>query len=663
MSDRSSLFDVRSSTSVTLDQVVRRETVEIPAEAPLAMPVQPLGFWQGGARRATALVADMTTRRWIVALATLAMGFAGWKATFDTIALGGVTRLEAVVLTLLAPLFLALSLWFCTAVAGFVILLGRPKDPLGIDGEAPMPKLHSRTAILMPVHNEDAAGVFARLRAMDASIAETGMSRHFDIFVLSDTRDAQVALAEQACFARFRREAHSNVFYRVRKENTGRKAGNVADWVRRWGSAYEHMLVLDADSLMTGEAMVRLADAMERHPGAGLIQTMPMIINGQTIFARTLQFATRLYGRVAWTGLAWWSGSESSFWGHNAIVRTRAFAETCGLPHLAGPKPFGGEVMSHDALESALLRRGGWSVHLAPYLDGSYEESPSNLLDFATRDRRWCRGNVQHVPLVALPGLHWMSRMHLVIGVLSYALSPLWFIALSAGITSRALMPELKKAAFTMADLQAAAHALIDWREIQATAWAMIITFLLLFGPKIMGSILVFSRKAETKGFGGKRRVAAGLVVEMLLSALVAPMLMFTQTRAIVEILAGKVGGWATQRRDADKVDFKEATAAMGWISVTGLVLGGVFWFTPDLFTSTAPILLGLVLAVPLTMLGAHKVAGLKVKANGLFMTPEERRPPAIVRAALGSACEPPIRWFARDGRPIGPTTRIRDAA
>ncbi|ATC31470.1 glucans biosynthesis glucosyltransferase MdoH [Caulobacter vibrioides] len=663
MSDRSALFDVRSSTSVSLDQVVRRDTVEIPSEAPLAMPVQPLSFWQGGARRATALIQDMTVRRWMLGLMTLAMGVAGWKASFDTIALGGVTRLETVVVTLLAPLFLALSLWFCTALIGFVVLMGKPKDPLGIDGETPMPKLHTRTAILMPVYNEDAAAVFARLRAMDASIAETGAARNFDIFVISDTRDAQVALAEQACFARFRREANCNVYYRIRKENTGRKAGNVADWVSRWGSAYEHMLVLDADSLMTGEAMVRLADAMERHPGAGLIQTMPMIINGQTIFARTLQFATRLYGRVAWTGLAWWSGSESSFWGHNAIVRTRAFAETCGLPHLPGPKPFGGEVMSHDALESALLRRGGWSVHLAPYLDGSYEESPSNLLDFATRDRRWCRGNIQHVPLIALPGLHWMSRMHLVIGVLSYALSPLWFFCLSAGLISRALMPELKKAAFTMADLKAAAHALIDWSEIQATAWAMIITFVLLFGPKILGAILVLARKGEVKGFGGKRRMAAGLAVEMLFSALVAPMLMFTQTRAIVEILAGKVGGWAAQRRDADKVDFKEAWAAMGWISLSGLILAASFWFTPDLLTATAPILAGLVLAVPLTMLGAHKVAGLKLKTNGLFMTPEERRPPAIVRAAVGTACEPPIRWFARHGRPIGPTTKIRDAA
>jgi len=187
----------------------------------------------------------------------------------------------------------------------------------------------------------------------------------------------------------------------------------------------------------------------------------------------------------------------------------------------------------------------------------------------------------------------------------------------------------------------------------------------LLFGPKILGSILVFSRKSEIKGFGGKRQVAAGLAVEMLLSALVAPMLMFTQTRAIVEILAGKVGGWATQRRDADKVDFKEASAAMGWISAAGLALAVMFWFTPDLLTATAPILAGLVLAVPLTMLGAHKAAGLKLKANGLFMTPEERRPPAIVRAALGPACEPPVRWFSgqRQAAMIAEQTAEQSAA
>jgi membrane glycosyltransferase len=93
-----------------------------------------------------------------------------------------------------------------------------------------MPKLRARTAILMPVHNEDAAEVFARLRAMDASISETGNSRAFDIFILSDTRDAAVALAEQACFARFRREAHSTSIIASARTRAARPATSPTGW-------------------------------------------------------------------------------------------------------------------------------------------------------------------------------------------------------------------------------------------------------------------------------------------------------------------------------------------------------------------------------------------------------------------------------------------------
>ncbi len=607
---------------------------DLPAGAPLDMPVRPLSEWTDTVQPVATAPQKIGQRRALMIAITLAVAALSWSATYQTVALGGLTRLEVICLGLLAPLFLALSLWFCTAVAGFAILLGKPRDPLGIDGDAPLPRLESRTAILMPIHNEDAAAVFSRLRAMDASLGELGAAHAFDIFILSDTRQDAIALAEQSHYARFRREASCAVYYRLRADNTGRKAGNVADWVRRYGAAYESMIVLDADSLMTGDAMVRMADAMGRNPGVGLIQSMPVIVNGNTVFARCLQFATHLYGRVAWTGLAWWSGAESSYWGHNAIVRTRAFAETCGLPHLPGPRPFGGEVMSHDALESTLLRRGGWSVHLAPYLEGSYEESPPNLLDFATRDRRWCQGNVQHLPLIQTRGLHWLSRVHLALGCISYVLSPLWFLALTFGVISRLLLPGLKKAAFQWADVQAAAHALVDWREIQATAWAVILTTILLFGPKILGTILVFRDKTLRRGFGGRRRILGSLALEICLSALVAPLLMFTQTRALTEILAGRHSGWARQRREVGKIRWTEARMAMGWISITGLVLAGGFWFTPDLLTATSPILLGLILAAPLAMLGASQSVGQKLRARGIFLTPEETNPPAILNQA-----------------------------
>ena len=619
---------------------------DMPAAAVLDMPRRPLTDWADRAPDAAATApSNIFARRAGMIVATLVMAGLSWNATYHTVALGGVTRLEVICLALLAPLFLALSLWFCTAAEGFLILLGKPRDPLGIDGNAPLPRLGAKTAVLMPIHNEDAAAVFARLRAIDASLSELGAAHAFDIFIISDTRQAAIALAEQSHYARFRREAGCAVYYRLRADNVGRKAGNVADWVKRHGAAYESMIVLDADSLMTGDAMIRMADAMERHPGVGLIQSMPVIINGQTVFARCLQFATRLYGRVAWTGLAWWSGAESSYWGHNAIVRTRAFAETCGLPDLPGPKPFGGEVMSHDALESALLRRGGWAVHLAPYLEGSYEESPPNLLDFATRDRRWCQGNVQHMPLIGTPGLHWLSRAHLMLGVLSYILSPLWFAALSFGVFSRLLLPGLKKAAFRWADVQAAAHALVDWSEIQATAWAIILTTILLFGPKVLGTILVFRDPALRRAFGGRRRVLGSLTLEIFLSALVAPLLMFTQTRALIEILAGRLSGWARQRREVGKVSWNEARVTVGWISITGVCLAGAFWFTPDLLTGTSPILVGLILAMPLAVLGGSQKAGNWLRTRNIFLTPEETAPPAILNHARRSRPESAPVW------------------
>jgi membrane glycosyltransferase len=607
---------------------------DLPPAAPLDMPVRPLSDWNDTVQPVATAPAKIGRRRLLMIAATLLAAGLSWSATYHTVELGGLTRLEVICLALLAPLFLALSLWFCTAVAGFAILLGKPRDPLGIDGDAPLPRLEARTAILMPIHNEDAAAVFARLRAMDASLGELGVAHAFDIFILSDTRQDAIALAEQSHYARFRREASCAVYYRLRAQNTDRKAGNVADWVRRYGAAYESMIVLDADSLMTGDAMVRMADAMNRNPGVGLIQSMPVIVNGHTVFARCLQFATRLYGRVAWTGLAWWSGAESSYWGHNAIVRTRAFAATCGLPHLPGPSPFGGEVMSHDALESTLLRRGGWSVHLAPYLEGSYEESPPNLLDFAVRDRRWCQGNIQHLPLIKMPGLHWLSRVHLALGVIAYVLSPLWFAALTFGVISRLLLPGLKKAAFQWADVEAAARAVVNWSEIQATAWAVILTTILLFGPKILGVILAFRDKALRRAFGGRRRILGSLALEMCLSALVAPLLMFTQTRALIEIMAGRRSGWARQRREAGKISWTEARQAMGWISATGIALAAGFWFTPDLLTATSPILVGLILAAPLAKLGASQKAGEWLRARSIFLTPDETNPPAILNQA-----------------------------
>ena len=212
--------------------------------------------------------------------------------------------------------------------------------------------------------------MLARLRAIYELVEETGHGARFDWFVLSDTTDPAIWIAEEKCFLKLRQDVGSAaaIFYRHRPENTARKSGNIEDWVRRFGANYECMLILDADSLMTGDSVVRLVAAMEAHPKVALIQTLPIIVNAKSLFARWQQFAGRLYGPLLAAGIAWWHGSEGNYWGHNAIIRVRAFAQYAGLPELRGRKPFGGHIMSHDFIEAALMRRGGWAIHMAPTL-------------------------------------------------------------------------------------------------------------------------------------------------------------------------------------------------------------------------------------------------------------------------------------------------------
>ena len=287
----------------------------------------------------------------------------------------------------------------------------------------------------MPIYNEAPARVFAAVQAICEDVARPGLGQSFDYFFLSDTTDPDIWIAEERALAAIRqRMPGERIYYRHRRKNTSRKAGNVADFVTRWGGAYDHMVVLDADSLMTGDTIARLAVAMEADPDAGIIQTLPLIINRNTLFARIQQFAARIAGPVIAAGLSAWMGRDGNYWGHNAIIRTRAFAAHCGLPNLRGRPPFGGHILSHDFVEAALIRRAGYAVYMLPTLGGSYEESPPSLIDLAARDRRWCQGNLQHLRVLPAKGLVLASRQHFVTGIMGYLASPLWMAQLLVGI-------------------------------------------------------------------------------------------------------------------------------------------------------------------------------------------------------------------------------------
>ena len=605
----------------------------LPGETPLAMPVQSLRVTPKGRGRPATAPRGVVLRRAFVILGAILIAMVAAHEMYLVLSVGSLSWVEGLVL----GLFVILSLWiafsFTSAVGGAFSLLRHGGGPLGIDPADPLPELSARTALLMPTYNEPPDRVLAGLEAIIRSLDATGRGAAFDIFILSDTTDADIWVAEEAGYLalRARLKGEGRIFYRRRPKNIDRKAGNIAEWVTRFGGAYDHMLVLDADSLMTGDCIVRLASGMERHPGVGLIQTLPAIIGGRTLFARLQQFASGLYGPLLAHGLAWWHGSESNYWGHNAIIRTRAFAEEAGLPHLKGRKPFGGHILSHDFIEAALMRRGGWAVHMVPWLAGSYEEGPPSITDLAVRDRRWCQGNLQHAAVLPARGLTFVSRLHLLTGIGSYITAPLWLAMLVTGllisIQARFVPPNYFPDGFSLFPSWPA-------QDPVRAAWVFVGTMSLLLAPKFLSYLLMLADRRRRRGFG----VVAGffgMLVEIVLSGLLAPVMMLVQSGGVLAILLGRDSGWNPQRRDDGSIPFLDVVSRYGGYVLLGVLLGWLaYLISPPLFWWMSPVILGLVLAVPLASLTASRAAGEVTRRLGLLTVPEERDPPLVLGAA-----------------------------
>jgi membrane glycosyltransferase len=599
----------------------------LPPESPLAMSKQQLRGAQprkGEGRPALAPVVGF--RRACIFVGTALMTSAGCYEMYQVLQVGGVTILEWMVLVLFVLLFAWIAFSFMSALAGFAVLLFRIKDPLGIDPDAPLPLIESRNAMLLPTYNEDPYQIMARLRAMCESVEQRGYGASFDWFVLSDTTDPSVWIAEEKCFLRLREDLGTgNVFYRHRPENTARKSGNIEDWIKRFGAAYDHMIVLDADSLMTEDTIVRLVSAMEAHPGVALIQTLPVVVNAKTLFARLQQFSGRLYGPLIAAGIAWWHGTEGNYWGHNAIIRLRAFAQDAGLPDLKGSKPFGGHILSHDFVEAALMRRGGWAIRMAPALGGSFEECPPSLLDFAARDRRWCQGNLQHLAVLPARGLHWVSRLHLLMGIGSYLTAPLWLLFLVFGILislqAQFVRPEYFPKGFSLFPKWPAQDPIL-------AAWVFVGTMGLLIVPKILAFILLGTQTRNRKLFGGSLLVFAGLIIETLLSGLIAPVMMVFQSVAVGEILLGRDAGWQVQRRDDGELPRDELMRKYALPTFFGVAMAGsAYAVSASLLLWMAPVIIGLLLCVPIAILSAR----VSNHNSRLFCTPEQSAPPLVL--------------------------------
>ena len=608
--------------------------VDAPATPPenrLIMPVQSFRSWQASERRRPTAPAQWTTpwlkRLFVFGGALLLTGYGAWEM-YNVVSVSSTTSLQYALLVLFTVNFSWIALAFTSALLGFFgLLFGK-----GLTGR--VESLQHHTVVVMPIYNESTARTFAALAAIRESVEATGLGAHFDYFIVSDTTNPDIWIAEERAFLALRRRLgpDARVYYRHRPKNHHRKAGNIADFVTRWGGHYEHMVVLDADSLMTGTCIVRLAAAMEADPDSGIIQSLPLIINRNTFFARLQQFAARVYGPVIATGLAMWSGRDGNYWGHNAIIRTKAFADHCGLPDLKGKPPFGGHVLSHDFVEAALMRRAGWSVYMLPELTGSYEESPPSLIDISVRDRRWCQGNLQHSRILGARGFVWSTRQHFATGIMGYLASPFWLMQLVVGILIVLQVSYARPEYFTQEFTLFPIWPRFD-PERALNLFAL--TMAILLAPKLFGLLLtLFNTKLRRAG-GGAIRLVLSAIIEVLFSAFFAPIMMLIQSGSVFQILLGRDTGWNPQRRDDGSIPLKDIVRRHRTHTALGLITGiSAFLIATSLFAWMSPTIVGLVLAIPLSWASGQLALGLWLKRHKLLLTPEEGDPPAIALRA-----------------------------
>ncbi len=612
---------------------------------PSADSPDPKGNWQhgGGWRRLILLILMFGQ----TALATYFMS--------TVLPYHGTRPMEIVTLTLFAILFCWISAGFWTAIAGFLVLLrggdrymisaGITDEPAGNLAHAPIDAA-ARTAVVMPICNEDVSRVFAGLRATYESARRSGTLQHFDFFVLSDSSDPDLCVAELAAWNRLCQaiDGFGRIFYRHRLRRVKRKSGNIDNFCQRWGSNYRYMIGLDADSVMSGDCMSKLVRLMEANPGAGIIQTAPRASGRDTLYARIQQFSTRVYGPLFTAGLHYWQLGESHYWGHNAIIRMAPFIRHCALAPLPGSGSLAGEILSHDFVEAALMRRAGWAVWIAYDLAGSYEEMPPNLLDELKRDRRWCHGNLMNFRLFLAHGMHPVHRAVFATGVMAYLSAPLWFLFLALSTGMLALYTLTVPEYFT--EPRQLFPIWPEWHPQKALA-LFSATATLLFLPKFLSVLLICVRGA--KRYGGRLRVTLSVLMELVFSALLAPVRMLFHSRFVAAAFLGWKMHWKSPPRGNAETSWGEAFRKHGWHTLLGLVWGGgVFWLNPSFLWWLLPIVGSLMLSIPLSVFSSRVSLGRRMRGLRLFLIPEEMKPPPELRATNAHlAAMPPMPTFA----------------
>jgi membrane glycosyltransferase len=545
----------------------------------------------------------------------------------------GVTDILLIVLFGLTMPWSVIGFW--NAAIGFVIMRFA-RDPIAavvpaaarVRNDEP---ITASTAITIFVRNEPPDRVIRNLDAMMRELWQAGVADRFHLYVLSDTNQGDIARREEQAFAALTAQWRGRfcVHYRRRDVNTGFKAGNFWDFCERWGHRYQFAVTLDTDSFMTAAAIMRMVRIMQAEPKLGILQGLVVGLPTTSAFARIFQFGMRL-GMRSWTiGSAWWQADCGPNWGHNAVIRLKPFMAHCHIPPLPAGGVLGGHVLSHDQVEAALMRRGGFEVRVLPEENLGWEENPPTLIEFIRRDQRWCQGTLQYAYFLFQPGLKFVSRFQLAFAMLMFLGSPAWIGLLVVGTLALAAAPTT--ADFIRAD---AGYALLA------------IILVMWFAPKIATVIDVLSRADLRRAFGGRARFLASVASETVFFILLSPIMWFCHTLFLAGLPFGRVIGWIGQMRDDHSVPIGVAARQLWPHTLLGLAsLALVAATHPAALPYAFLIAGGPALAVPLAVATAHPAVGRALARIGVGRLPEETAPPPALAAlslpALAAAARP----------------------
>ena len=555
-------------------------------------------------RRAVVLALNVVTWLLVVIAVAYLLSSAGWT----------ITAAVMVLCVALGAPWPVLGFW--NAVIGLWQLHGRRARSAGPDafyviGDDP-PPLTVNTAVIMTLRNEDTQRALRRLKTVKASLDRTTDAARFSYFILSDSDRADIAEKEEALVAGWRATDPDGdrIVYRRRTENAGFKAGNVRDFALGWGAGYELMLTLDADSLMTGDAVVDLVRIMQKYPRIGILQSLVVGTPSSSAFARIFQFGMRLGMRTYTMGQSWWVGDCGPFWGHNAVVRIKPFVEHCNLEGLLGSE----QILSHDQIEAVLMRRGGYEVRVLPVETGSYEDNPPDLLEFMRRDARWCQGNLQYVRLLGLKGLKPVSRFQLLWAILMFLGVPAW--ALFATLSPLMLLHAQNAVAF-------------PWHGIEMLYVALLLMHL---APKLAGIVDAILTPGEVRRFGGAARFSLSAALEIIFSLLLGAIATIRTSIVMLAHLLGTSISWSSQRRDSAGLSWRVALEAL-WPQ---LLFGSILFASLAVISLAAllwslPLTAGYLLAVPFAVITASPAVGRALRDHGIAGIPEDFAPPAEI--------------------------------